>query len=85
MDKKGLDEKSRHVDAGSSSGIRRKIPRSQWLPALLLVYLLGMTIYFGRDLIRQGEIARLVTVFLLDLGIIALLYFFLKKRESKKE
>ena len=63
---------------------RRMIPRYKWLPPLMLVYLLGMTAWFGVDLIRAGEIARLVTVFVVDLIVIALLYIFLKKRYKNR-
>lgn len=61
-----------------------KIPRSRWLPALLLVYLLAMTVYFGIDWIRAGDIARVVLVVCSELLIIALLHFFLKKREEQR-
>ena len=41
----------------------------------MLCYLAGMSIYFGGDLIRNGEALRLI----------AALYFFLKKKESRKK
>lgn len=67
------------------SRLKRKIPRSQWLPALLLCYLAAMNIYFGGDLIRRGEIFRLVVVSVVELLLIAALYFFLKKREKSRQ
>lgn len=60
-----------------------KIPKYNWLPAVMLIYLLGMTAWFGADLIRNGEITRLVVVFLLELLVIWLLRIFLKKRAGR--
>ena len=64
---------------------RKRIPRSVWLATLLLCYLAGMSIYFGGDLIRNGEALRLIVVSLIELALIAALYFFLKKKESRKK
>lgn len=61
----------------------QRIPRSTWLPTLLLLYLTAMTCRFAPALIRGGEIIRLVVVVTAELAIIALLYFFLKKREQQ--
>lgn len=44
-----------------------------------------MSIYFGGDLIRNGEVIRLIVVSLIELALIAALYFFLKKKESRKK
>lgn len=44
-----------------------------------------MSIYFGGDLIRNGEVLRLIVVSLIELALIAALYFFLKKKESRKK
>lgn len=63
---------------------KRKIPRSQWLTALLLAYLVLMTGFFAKDLIRNGETARLIVVVCSELLIITILYFFLKKREEQQ-
>ena len=63
---------------------RKKIPRSVWMPALLLVYLFGMTAWFAPSLIAQGEVVRLVVVFVSELIIIAVLRWFLVKRENQK-
>lgn len=62
----------------------RRPPRSVWLPTLLLLYLLAMTGWFGAELIRNGETARLIIVFVVELIVIGLLYFFLKKRERRE-
>lgn len=52
-----------------------------WLPALLFVYFVFMTLYFGLDLLRSGAVAQ----FWLTLGgevvVLTALVFFLKKRE----
>lgn len=65
-------------------GNKKKVPRSVWMPALLLVYLAGMTMWFAPSLIANGEIARLIIVFVSELGIIILLRIFLKKRERQQ-
>ena len=51
----------------------------------MLIYLLAMTAWFGQDLIRSGEIVRLVTVFAIDFVVIILLYIFLKKRYDQEQ
>lgn len=61
----------------------QRIPRSVWLPTLLLMYLAAMTCWFAPALIRGGEVTRLIVVVVAELAIIALLYFFLKKREQQ--
>lgn len=62
-----------------------KIRRSVWMPCLLLIYLAGMTTWFAPQLIANGEIARLVTVVVSELIIIALLRMFLVKRERQQD
>lgn len=49
----------------------------------MLIYLVGMTAWFGADLIHNGEIVRLVVVFVIELLVIWLLRIFLKKRAGK--
>lgn len=78
------DNSNKDNDAGNPIRKRRRIPRSQWLPALMLIYLIAMTLYYGGDLIAQGEIARLVIVFIIELAIIIALRIFLKKREERQ-
>ena len=53
-----------------------------WLPALLAVYFLGMTFYFGLDLLRQGEATRFWLTVGAELVVLTALVFFLKKREK---
>lgn len=62
---------------------KQKIKRSVWLPALLLIYLFGMTIWFAPSLIDNGEIVRLVVVFVAELVVIILLRLFLIKKEQQ--
>lgn len=61
---------------------RKKIPRSVWMPCLLLIYLFGMTAWFAPSLIANHEISRLIIVFVSDIAIIVALRIFLKKREN---
>lgn len=53
-----------------------------WLPALLAVYFLGMTFYFGLDLLRQGEATRFWLTVGAELAVLTALVFFLKKRDK---
>lgn len=62
-----------------------KLKRSVWLPTLLLIYLLGMTAYYAPSLIQAGEIARLITVFIVECAVILILHIFLKKREAREK
>lgn len=54
------------------------------MPALLLIYLFGMTLWFAPQLIANGEIARLIIVFVSEVLIIILLRKFLVKRENQQ-
>lgn len=62
--------------------LRKRLPRSTWLPTLLLLYLTAMTCWFAPSLIHNGEIVRLIVVVTAELAIIALLYRLLKKKEK---
>lgn len=53
-----------------------------WLPTLLGIYFLGMTFYFGLDLLRQGEATRFWLTVAAEAVVLVLLTFFLKKREK---
>lgn len=62
---------------------KRKYRKSQWLPALLLCYLAGMTIWFAPSLIEQGDYIRLFSVVIIELAVIFVLRNFLRKREKQ--
>ena len=53
-----------------------------WLPALLAVYFLFMTFYFGMDLLRQGNTLRFWLTVGAEIAVLIALVFFLKKREK---
>ncbi len=53
-----------------------------WLPSLLGVYFIFMTIYFGLDLLRTGETMRLWATIGAESAVLVALVFFLKKREK---
>ena len=53
-----------------------------WLPALVAAYFLGMTFYFGLDLLRQGETTRFWLTVAAEVAVLTALVFFLKKREK---
>lgn len=63
---------------------KRKIPKSVWLPTLLVCYLIAMTAWYAPRLIAGGETTRLVVVFLVECAIIITLYFFLRHREKQE-
>lgn len=53
-----------------------------WLPTLLAIYFIGMTFYFGLDLLRQGEATRFWLTVAAEVAVLTALVFFLKKREK---
>lgn len=53
-----------------------------WLPTLLAFYFIGMTFYFGLDLLRQGEATRFWLTVVAEVAVLTALVFFLKKREK---
>ncbi len=52
-----------------------------WLPSLLGIYFVFMTVYFGLDLLRSGETFRFWATIGAELVVLIALVFFLKKRE----
>ena len=66
-------------------GNNKKLHKSIWLPGLLFIYLLAMTLIFGTDLIRGGEWMRLICVSVIELALIAALHILLKKREEREQ
>ena len=52
---------------------RKKIRRSVWMPCLLFAYLAAMTAFFAPRLIAEGEIVRLIVVFVSEVASIILL------------
>lgn len=55
--------------------------RSVWLPLLLLIYGLGITVLFADDWIASGHTLRLWLTVAADIVIVAALWFFLRKKE----
>lgn len=53
-----------------------------WLPALLAIYFVFMTVYFGLDLLRSGENLRFWGTIIAEMIVLIALVFFLKKREK---
>lgn len=52
-----------------------------WLPTLLAFYFIGMTLYFGLDLLHKGEYFRFWATVGAEAAVLTALVFFLKKRE----
>lgn len=66
-------------------GNNKKLRKSIWLPGLLFIYLLAMTLILGTDLIRGGEWMRLICVSVIELSLISALHILLKKREEREQ
>lgn len=52
-----------------------------WLPTLLAIYFVFMTVYFGLDLLRSGETLRFWGTITAEMIVLIALVIFLKKRE----
>lgn len=52
-----------------------------WLPSLLGIYFIFMTVYFGLDLLRAGETFRFWATIGAEVVVLIALVFFLKKRD----
>ncbi len=52
-----------------------------WLPTLLAIYFVFMTVYFGLDLLRSGETLRFWGTIAAETAVLIALVVFLKKRE----
>ena len=69
----------------SYSGFIMRKYKYIWLPSLLGLYFIGMTCYFGLDLLRQGEALRFWGTVAAEVAVLTALVFFLKKREKLRE
>lgn len=56
-----------------------------WVPCLLGVYFLFMTIYFGLDLLRAGDNVRFWSTVSAELIVLLALSFFMKKKEKLRK
>ncbi|MDE6341751.1 MAG: hypothetical protein K2K93_05495 [Muribaculaceae bacterium] len=52
-----------------------------WLPAILAVYFIFMTLQFGVDLLRSGNTLRFWLTAGAEVAVLIALSFFLRKRE----
>jgi membrane protein implicated in regulation of membrane protease activity len=64
---------------------RKRLPKSVWLPVILLIYLIAMAVYYGPRLIAGGETLRFILISLVELAIIILLWYLLRRKERKEE
>lgn len=53
-----------------------------WLPAVIAIYFLFMTFYFGLDLLRAGASTQFWSTVAAEIVILTALVFFLKRREK---
>lgn len=53
-----------------------------WVPAIIGIYFLFMTFYFGLDLLRSGQALRFWITAGSECLILIALFFFMKKREQ---
>lgn len=56
-----------------------------WLPSLLAIYFIFMTVYFGLDLLKAGETIRFWCTIGAETAVLVALVFFLKKRERLRK
>lgn len=56
-----------------------------WLPAVILIYFLFMTFYFGTDLLAQGQTLRFILTVVAEVVVIVALFFFLRARQRLRE
>lgn len=52
-----------------------------WLPSLLGIYFIFMTVFFGLDLLHKGETLRFWATVGTEIAVLIALVLFLKKRE----
>ena len=61
-----------------------KIQKHQAITILLGLYALFMTFYFGIDLLKEGQTIRFWATFIIEIAVITLAYFALRKRDQYK-
>ena len=62
-----------------------KIKKYQFLTVLIAVYALFMTFYFGLDLLKEGQVLRFWITLIVEVVVIILAYFALRKRDQYRE
>ena len=62
-----------------------KIKKYQILTCIISIYALFMTIYFGLDLLKEGQSFRFWITLIAETGVIILAYFALKKRDFYRQ
>ncbi|MCH5232496.1 MAG: hypothetical protein J1E78_02580 [Muribaculaceae bacterium] len=62
-----------------------KIRKYQLVTCLLVIYAVFMTLYFGLDLLKSGEIARFWITLSAEIIVIILAYFALRKRDRLRK
>lgn len=61
---------------------RKKIRKSDWLPALLAIYFIVMAAIFVPSLIRTGQYLRVAIISIVEIAVLIALRVFLRKREN---
>lgn len=61
----------------------KKIKKSNWLPGVLLMYMVAMTFIFGPEYVA-GDTVGFIFIILAELFVIFLLRYFLKKIERQE-
>lgn len=61
----------------------RKIKKSIWLPCVLAIYFIGMAVFFGPQLIRDGETFRFILVSAVEIIVIIAVHYFYKRKERQ--
>lgn len=71
--------------ASGTPGKRKRLRRSLWLPIVLAAWFAIMAFYNAPELLASGQTGRLVTTTLVELAVIAGLFFALRKKEKLAE
>ena len=64
---------------------KTKIKKHIFVTGMLVVYALFMTLYFGLDLLREGQGLRFWCTLIGEAAVITLTFFALRKRDRYRE
>lgn len=67
---------------GKSGRGRRRLRKSYWQPAVLLLYFAIICIIYGRDLIAGGHTTRFMATVAIEITIVVLLFLSLRRKEK---
>lgn len=62
-----------------------KLKKHQFITILLAVYAIFMTVYFGLDLLKEGQALRFWITLTAEITVIILAFFALRKRDYYRD